>query len=370
MPKRSHSGFTLVELLVVIAIIGILMGLLIPAVQAAREAARRTECANNIKNLSLAAISHEGSKNGLPSAVSRFGEFAGGIDPTDPAGGTAPAHVKYGTWAVSLFPWLDATATYEQWNEDRYPLIVDSGSQNAAGGFDGFYNKSLLPNLEIFTCPSATIDGQPVAANNYVANVGVGFSFDETTGQGTTFNGVAHSLPNLMKKANGAFISRSSDSPMFGFTATRFDDFKDGTSNTLLFSENLQAQSWHRLTLATPTNTPISGGMTPGVFMNARYLTGMVWHTVDDQGYGGAPQPTPEMKINSNKFDAVMDTSNFQILARPSSAHVDGINCGMADGGTRFVNQGIDYRVYQALMTLRGKSSLVPFREFVPDTEL
>ena len=104
--KRQHSGFTLVELLVVITIIGILMGLLIPAVNAARETARKSQCATNMKNLALAGVQHDVQKNALPGFIQSFGTFDSGMDPSDPAN-TPANHLKLGTWAV-LLPWLMA----------------------------------------------------------------------------------------------------------------------------------------------------------------------------------------------------------------------------------------------------------------------
>ncbi len=88
---------------------------------------------------------------------------------------------------------------------------------------------------------------------------------------------------------------------------------------------------------------------------------------------GTATPVAPIMKINSgdgtsDKYSVSMTFgtgANFSVLARPSSAHTDGVNAGMASGQTRFISQSVNYRVYQALMTLRGKSSDVPFSEYV-----
>ena len=150
MKKRSRLGFTLVELLVVIAIIGILMGLLVPAVQAAREAARRAQCASQLKNLGLAAVEYETAKKKFPGYINYFGKFrsSSGSDPADPLN-TPRDHDKIGSWHISLMPYLDAQATYERWNEDKYPLLSENSPNRLP---DGFHPNSA-PNLPISSVP-------------------------------------------------------------------------------------------------------------------------------------------------------------------------------------------------------------------------
>ena len=94
--KSIPNAFTLVELLVVITIIGILAGLLLPAVNAAREAARRAQCSNNLRNLGLAAIQHENQKGEFPGWARSFGTFQGGNDPAAPSGPAVGAHREGG----------------------------------------------------------------------------------------------------------------------------------------------------------------------------------------------------------------------------------------------------------------------------------
>ncbi|QDU56654.1 DUF1559 domain-containing protein [Aeoliella mucimassa] len=101
--RPKDRGFTLVELLVVIAIIGILVALLLPAVQAAREAARRSQCSNNLKQIGLAALNYESTKQRYP---------AGSITHS-----LAIENPYYGTWTVSLLPYMELTALHDQWDE-------------------------------------------------------------------------------------------------------------------------------------------------------------------------------------------------------------------------------------------------------------
>jgi prepilin-type N-terminal cleavage/methylation domain-containing protein len=101
--KCRHSAFTLVELLVVIAIIGVLIALLLPAVQAAREAARRSQCENNLKNLSLALQNYHGAKNQLPTSVSLWPE---GPKPVSSLSGKG--------WILTVLPFLEQQALYDE----------------------------------------------------------------------------------------------------------------------------------------------------------------------------------------------------------------------------------------------------------------
>ncbi|WP_044253986.1 DUF1559 domain-containing protein [Rhodopirellula sp. SWK7] len=394
--KTNRSGFTLVELLVVITIIGILMGLLIPAVNAARETARRNECSTKLKNLALAAIQHENAKGELPGYLQSYGFFAGGADPTDPTATTTPTrHVKLGTWVVALMPWLDAQPTYEHWTEDRYPVVAGSGGElsGTSGTAGTGFHELAAPNLAIMQCASNPNDESEFARSSYVSNNGF-------------YNGtpLASSAPIVtflasQDRSNGAFNNKFPGASGAGTAAVgpkvRLDDFKDGQGNTVLFSENVQTMPWNRPGFFNATDlTPTAAA--PSQVINyppqARYTQGMVWHYEDPQasvagmasswntlGTAAAVVPASvdtKHKINGGGtsvsddiFVLQMTAANAFDIARPSSAHTDGVNAGMADGGTRFITDSIDYRAYQALMTPKGKASVVPWPEYVLDDD-
>lgn len=398
--KRTQSAFTLVELLVVITIIAILAGLLLPAVNAARETARRTQCQTQIRNLALAAIQHENSKDELPGFVQNFGIFQGGADPTDPGNyaGSVPRHIKIGTWAVALLPWLDAQPTYEHWTQDRYPVINDgAGDTENTTGISGVnFHELAAPNLAILQCPSNPVSEGSHGLNSYISNNGVAHSASVTIGW----------VPS-QDRANGAFNCKYyADGTMpvqntaFQGPSVRLDDFKDGQGNTLLFSENVQAFPWHRAglidgaDLESTTDDDVLFDLASENAESARYIHGAVWHYEDSDsanaafstlwnqngtGTAVAPIAVNSFHLINGGGTSVSDDiftrtigslADARDLARPSSAHVDGVNAGMADGGTRFIQQSIDYRVYQALMTPRGKSSNVPWPEFVLTDEV
>ncbi|MCG8653652.1 MAG: DUF1559 domain-containing protein [Pirellulales bacterium] len=429
---HTHFAFTLVELLVVITIISILMGLLIPAVNAARETARRSQCSVNVKNLALAALQYEQTKGGLPPYIDKFGVFVGRGDPSDPANfsGSVPRHVKVGGYGVSLLPWLDAQPTYEQWTQERYPVIAD-GAPGSLGkslqigrtiSGEGFHPLAA-PNLEIFQCPSNPVSDVTHGRNSYISNNGmchVRTKFTEgATGAGSVVPYILHS--DAQSSANGTSVcgyvgvgnipTTSTSRPMFAAgRKVKLDDLKDGQGFTALYSENVQAFPWHQpgfLNGAGPIpNLVASGspndldyeeanpilpprelipmdndGMIGGEMVWAQFTAGWVWHYEDQQSHllpysspSGEPV-NPLMYLHGingrgstasqSIFTLQMSPGNAPDLARPSSAHVDGVNVGFADGSTRFVSDSISYRVYQAIMTPRGKSSDVPWPEFV-----
>ncbi|QDT06113.1 hypothetical protein K227x_45200 [Rubripirellula lacrimiformis] len=415
--KRTKLGFTLVELLVVITIIGILMGLLIPAVNSARETARRNQCATNMKNLALAGVQYENTKGSMPGWVTKFGFFAGGVDPSDLGnfGGSVPAHVKVGGFGVTILPWLDAQPTYEHWTQDRYPIVNDgSGDLDATTGSsgDGFHELAA-PNLAIFQCPSNPVSSGSHAKNSYVSNNGMSHLRTDIGSRGAT--GHDSSTPGTpvatydgsQTKANGVFTAKylgvsTSGSMMGTGPSIGLDDMKDGQGFTILFSENVQALPWHRpgfVAQGSPAATalaPVSGTedvLTSPALLYSRFTNGMVWHYEDPRASDLNGLPTPptspsgasvtdvprQHRINGGGTTVQDDVFNLQMtdntfdapsLARPSSAHIDGVNAAFADGATRFISDSVDYRVQQAVMTPRGKSSNVPWQEFVLTDEL
>lgn len=430
MTRSQRSAFTLVELLVVITIIGILMGLLLPAVNAARESARRTQCATQQRNLALAATQYHDQQERLPSHLSKFGFFAtaGGTadDPTDP-GSAVSGHVKVGGFGVPLLPYLEAVPTYEQWTQDRYPIIANTSSTNQppTSGFAGVgqnFHPQATPTLAVFLCPSNPNVNGDNGTNSYIANTGL------TVYQGEIF------VPPTASQSPAAFtfIGDGTNAPAFNavqnnkngtstaaYTGTggletpdkvTLEDLKDGQGFTALYSESVQALPWwlpgtiNADVLSASAN--ISGddldgtvAAVQGMVLTSGYVAGMVWH-MEDPDFGANPATRNEMvggvavpiypinpkhgvngrgnTIDQDFFNETMDpsvttagTPGFIVdLARPTAAHVEGVNMAFADGATRFIGEGIDYRVYQALMTPRGKSSDVPFKEFVITDEL
>jgi prepilin-type N-terminal cleavage/methylation domain-containing protein len=199
--RFNRRAFTLVELLVVIAIIGILVGLLLPAVQAAREASRRMQCGNNLRQLGVAAQNYHDALKCFPP-----GFMVRGYINTATPGGWA--------WGVFLMPFIEQSPLQNRLSVTEYTLDQVINDPNLL--------PMLQADLAVFRCPSSNIgplrthQGAPnpkVASANYTCCRGF-FSFTGTT--------------HLTKPNNGVF---------FGESATRIQDVVDGTSNTFALGE-------------------------------------------------------------------------------------------------------------------------------------
>ncbi|MGB7347832.1 MAG: DUF1559 domain-containing protein [Pirellulaceae bacterium] len=402
---RHRRGFTLVELLVVIAIIGILVGLLLPAVGAAMEAARRAQCQNNLRSLGLSLVNYETSKGKYPGYVEKFGNFAGGFDPADTntsdTGSSVAPHAKVGTWAVAILPLIDQQAVWERWSEDRYPVIgtAASGGLVSFGGSGEGFTEFAAPNIATFRCPSNTLENGNLGLNSYVSNNGMshlrsnaaiplggssGATFPFTSAEAKE-NGVFNAKYRGLNTTTGTLLTASPD--------VSSGDLKDGLTSTVLLSESVQALGWHRAGFlhgvhATDPNLTALTGVELSYteqLMKSKFTNGFVWHAEDADYATLTPAPVPPPvavdpihKINGGGSSgpqgyttATMSLTSAADLARPTSTHSGGLCLSVfADGSTRTLTETIDYRVYQAMMTPRGKASNVPFREFVLTDQL
>ncbi|NNE00133.1 MAG: DUF1559 domain-containing protein [Pirellulaceae bacterium] len=397
--KIKPRGFTLVELLVVIAIIGILIGLLLPAIGGALERSRSTQCSNNVRTLAQGTVNYVTTKGHFPGYVQKYGNFAGGSDPGDPGSfsGAVPAHAKVGGYGVAILPYIDQLATYERWTEDRYPVITD-GAGDYPGSLDlsgsGFHPLAA-PNIATFQCASNAAENGSTGANSYVSNNGMSHM--------RVVGGVPEQIiafDTAQSPSNGVFNAKyvgvGGAADYSAGDKVTMESLKDGLSGTILFAENVQALPWYRpgflhgahATDPALTNVNAAGELSLTTeLMLSRFINGFVWHyeDKDNASMPNTPAPfnkvclqvDPVHKINSggragtDSLIALRMNGTTSInLARPSSFHYNAINCSFADGSTRVITDSIDYRVYQAMMTPRGKTSNVPFREYVLTDEL
>ncbi|PAY16479.1 hypothetical protein CKO51_26350 [Rhodopirellula sp. SM50] len=406
--KRQSKGFTLVELLVVIAIIGILVGLLLPAIGAVRERMRNVQCLNNLKQLGLATTTFHSSKGRLPNYTNFYGSFAGGSDPAVPGGPVIAPHLKIGGYGVELLPYLDNQPLYERWSTNKFPVIsADDGGGIAA------WNQLSGATVDVFRCPSSTVTRGQFGYNSYVGNNGSIDSglnnanpktFVQNVIDNQSVTGAAFVFNQSENKKNGLFRSGYMGDPIapafFTVSGTKMtlEDITDGQTNTAMFSENLQALAWFQpgftagndmkqisttgqldwaQTSAMP-NPSFANPTIMQVYLRAKFTTGMVWHFEDDRNVGSFPTVQAVHRINgtlgssgAQRNDILeMNLSDCRDLARPTSNHPDQVNMVFADGATKSVSNTIDYHVYQAILTPNGAKSEVPAPDWILTDEL
>ena len=387
--RCQRSGLTIVDWCVIIVCLLILLGLLLPAVNTGHGISRN-QCSTNLKNLALAAVQYENTHGSMPGYVMDYGMWTAGetpLDPTDPSADTTTmvAHRKIGTWAVALLPWLDGQPTYEHWTHDRYSIVFGGSAEmplTTGDAGEGFADLAA-PNLAILQCPQHSSNTALHGRNSYICNAGmshIGPSGESNWIADRADEKIPINFRRSMSIANGVFnnkltaIDRDGGPVAIGPDVT-LDDLTDGAGFTMLFSENLQAMPWHRAGLIDAKDLVVTDAADEIIFdETSQYSQGMVWHYEQDDG-DIARSVNPLHRINGTQkgddlFELRMTRANAADLARPSSAHFQGVNAGFADGATRFISDTIDYRVYQALLTPNGSMSDVPDPSFVISDEL
>jgi prepilin-type N-terminal cleavage/methylation domain-containing protein len=316
MFAQRQRGFTLVELLVVIAIIGVLVALLLPAVQAAREAARRNQCLSNLRQLSLGLLNYESAKGKFPSAF----EFPKADDPA--------LLTNIGpNWVVLTLPYIEQAPLYAQVNFKKF--ISDTENR--------VIRETAIESLR---CPSDVRNRDPLeigatiwARGNYAANAGNGallrgLSFDDPN------NGIGIFGPNSPGWLDGRL--RGVIGP--NVAATR-KQITDGTSNTILVAEVRAG-----ITSLDRRGTWALGQAGASVLFWYGSLAGdangpnACNENADDVG-GPKPQDAALM-VQECMPDFTGDERNNQATTR--SSHVGGVNLGMADGSAHFVKNEVD----------------------------
>jgi len=320
-------------LLVVITIIGMLMALLLPAVQSARESGRRAQCMNNQKQLGLANQNFEAARKRFPGYCNRHYQVT--------VGTTTDWFCT--SWVVELFGYLDRADLATEWS--------DQG---------GGYTVKKVPGLGFLVCPSdprSDARSRPVLA--YVVNTGRPL-LDSAIADGTVFTlGTGQTASgNDSRAVAGGVFHNLHISP----TRTMSLDYistHDGSQNTLMLSENVQATEWANASDTSKTPWQAEVGLV-WWFANwyninnsrdASPLTGSGNSAVYAIPAGdGTPGGTTAMGWTSSSSAEPLDT-----YARPSSRHPGGVLMTFCDGHTQFVSETIDNSVYQHIMTPYGK---------------
>jgi len=311
--NRAIRGVTLVELLVVVAIIGVLIALLLPAVQAARESARRAQCVNNLRQLALAMHNYHDANRRLPGFINSVGGAAN----------------RMASWPIILFPHIEENGLWSIWND---PTALPSD------------RKPFAP-VQILTCPSDDVDDATAANLSYVANCGNAILC--LPGQTPGGQGI--------RMGDGMYFLRwdpkSPALPSVVMWSITWNRVRDGLDQTLLLSENIQAGEYSSAEYFSPPTT------NPGAIRlvsDAQLLTGFVWDW--DQSVAASP-PADERCINGNKYFGTRAPTTTYYYSRPSSFHPGGVNAATCSGAVIWLRENIEYKVYEQLMTSDGANS-------------
>ncbi|MCI0358030.1 MAG: DUF1559 domain-containing protein [Planctomycetaceae bacterium] len=359
--SRTRNGFTLVELLVVIAIIGVLVALLLPAVQAAREAARRSSCQNNLKQMGLAAHNFEDTYKYLPPTQHTT------VLPSPTTG--LPATFSSGaTLQALMLPFLEQSNVSALFNND---YDTNSDRHIVTGVLLANANAAArLQDLKVFLCPSDPSQARTFNAGrlNYKGSLGC---FPHLRGIGGD--------PNRSLNA-GQLLGVFGHPLIQGqvMLGTRLAEVTDGTSNTTLFAEvvrgNITGESSGGGLFDYTTNMIGSGNYTitdgRGVTECNNGAGSPTIRYVGQQYYRALPQNflyTHTMPINWNKKVTANqkyscgNTAFNSIHLGASSYHPGGANVCLTDGSVRFVGETVDFAVWQAVGTKgRGESTQLP----------
>jgi prepilin-type N-terminal cleavage/methylation domain-containing protein len=298
----TRRGFTLVELLAVVAIIGLLVGLLLPAVQAAREAARRSWCGSNLRQIGLALQAHEGARGGLP---------AGSTDPVVDGiwNWEDTPDAKHHGWAASILPYLEEAGLLTL--VDPQKSAFAAANRPAAGTVIPLYRCPSFPGTPFAQDPLYLALGSPFAVRNYVA-------------LGATTAGRLYWEPAFR-------TPETQDASIFPQSRTRFRDITDGLSRTIVVSETREqkAAAWIDGSTASITSRRIDPNNAPT--------------------YSG-----PENALNYVPYYRYGGGQSIDMDFGPSSPHGGVVGQLRADGSVAFLEESTTAAVYDALVTRAG----------------
>ena len=326
---KSRSGFTLIELLVVIAIIAVLIALLLPAVQQAREAARRSECKNKLKQIGLALHNHHESISRLPP---------GSANDASPFGDSPTVNNWGSSWMVYLLPYIDQAAMFNKWQFNNNSGVFNGNNQNL------FRNK----NMTAFRCPSSlriefmTHDGNAMVSH-YTGIAGA-----------TAGNIPGFTETRVITGVNSGFLG--SGGTLFNQSKINFRDLVDGTTNVMVVGEasgilldtSFNPQIWWHPGgwWGWPMGDQIDNVGTLNGNTDRQYNSTTIRYANNDIKNAGAGNIgwTDNKPVNGIGQDC---GSNHPL----TSNHVGGLHVLLGDGSVRMLSDNMDFTTLCRLAT-------------------
>lgn len=348
--QNCRRGFTLIELLVVIAIIAILIALLLPAVQQAREAARRSQCKNNLKQYGLALHNHLDTHGAFPPGYVCFDESGNRWQ----TGGWQNGQNEFGFhWLVMLLPYMEQPGLWDQITTcaDDRKGTTNNPWDHCEALAPAHVGRERLPSFS--HCPSTPKDRTQFSDGSYgLEALAKGNSYAASWGSGNMLSWESRST----KGAFGCFftdqdnVNSSGDFFQHG-TGMTDSDFKDGMSNTVAVSEVLGAEG-STTDIRGVWLSPAMGATIFSAFNNPNARVNDIIAACD----------TSISVTGSPHMNCTEDRSTPDVYAAARSYHTGGVNALMADGAVRFVSDNVDNaNIWRPLNTLRNGETIGDF---------